>query len=70
MDRLLHEYGDSTQLLPFNVPQPQPLERTPEELLFIEEYKGWRKGIFAKLTRAGRLKSAGDKMLQSWGRDL
>jgi hypothetical protein len=70
MDRLLHEYGDSTQLLPFNVPQPQPQERTPEELAFLSEYAGWRKGILARLTKAGRLKTAGDKMVKSWGRDL
>jgi hypothetical protein len=70
MDRLLHEYGDSTQLLPLNVPQPQPQTRTPEELQFIEEYKGWRKGVLSKFTKAGKLKSAGDKMVASWGRDL
>jgi Papain family cysteine protease len=70
MDRLLHEYGDSTQLLPFSVPAPQPLVRTPEEIRFMDEYKGWRKGVFSKLTKAGRLKSAGDAMVASWGRDL
>lgn len=70
MDRLLHEYGDSTQLLPLSIPAPQPLVRTPEELAFIDEFRGWRKGIFSKLSRAGRLKGAGDKMVASWGRDL
>ena len=67
---LLHEYGDSTQLLPFNVARPEPMERTPEELQFIAEYAGWRKGVFSKFTKAGKLKTAGDKMVKSWGRDL
>ena len=70
MDRLLHEYGDSTQLLPLSVPAPEPVSRTPEEIEFINKYLGWRKGVFSKFTKAGALKAAGDKMLTSWGRPL
>jgi hypothetical protein len=70
MDRLLHEWGDSTQLLPLTVDAPVPTDRvfSPQELTFVDVYKSWRRGVFSKFSKAGKLKAAGDAMVSSWGK--
>jgi hypothetical protein len=67
MNRLLHEDGDCTQLLPLTAPVPTPTPVDPADRALVAGLDPWAQTVWSRFTKAGKAKTAYETWKQANG---